>query len=89
MSCKSDGSDGNSSNSITFTRTCVPYYIHVRKEFKKSGVITVTSVTDFEKKSSSLKHVPLYHSSLQTPMYRRFEAWYMVSKHVPYMLPTQ
>ena len=51
MSCKSDGSDGNSSNSITFTRTCVPYYIHVRKEFKKSGVIPVIPVIDFEKKS--------------------------------------
>ena len=48
----SDGNDGNSSNSITFTRTCVPYYIHVRKEFKKSGVITVIPVTNSRKKIS-------------------------------------
>ena len=43
-----DGNDGNSSKSITFTRTCVPYYIHVRKKFKKSGVIPVIRVTDLQ-----------------------------------------
>ena len=40
--------DGNFSNFITFTRTCIPYYIHVRKKFKKSGVIPVIRVTDLQ-----------------------------------------
>ena len=70
----SDGNDGNSSNSITFTRTCVPYYIHVRKEFKKSGVITVIPVTDsrkrFLKKMFFMKRPPQVTQSLGIPLYK-------------------
>ena len=36
-------------------------------------------------KCFSPKHVPLYHSSLQIPMYRAFALWYMFTKHVPYL----
>ena len=37
-----DANDGNFSKSITFTRTCVPYYIHVYARSLRTVVLRVT-----------------------------------------------
>ena len=34
------------------------------------------------------KHVTIYHSTSQIPMYRAFEIWYMFIQHIPYLYYT-